>query len=86
MPNKAGLAERFFGKAFETLSHHEQRVIHDIIERRRTTRNVGKAVEADLTVGQRLAEVLRLGQALLVQPVAGLVHAPVERIGEREAA
>lgn len=56
MPNKAGLAERFFGKAFETLSHHEQRVIHDIIERRRTTRNVGKAVEADLSFGQRLAD------------------------------
>lgn len=56
MANRAGLAERFFGKAFETLSHHEQRVIHDIIERRRTTRNVSKAVDDDLTFGQRLAD------------------------------
>jgi uncharacterized membrane protein len=56
MANKAGLAERFFGKAFETLSHHEQRVIHDIIDRRRTTRNVGKAVDDELTFGQRLAD------------------------------
>ena len=44
MPNKTGLAQRFFGTAFERLSHNEQRVIHDVVERRRTTRSVSKVV------------------------------------------
>jgi uncharacterized membrane protein len=56
MPNKAGLAQRFFGTPFEKLSHLEQRVIHDVVERRRTTRNVGKVVDEELTFGQRLAD------------------------------
>lgn len=56
MADKAGLAHRFFGAPFETLSHIEQHVIHDIIERRRTTVNVSKVVESDLTFGQRIAD------------------------------
>lgn len=56
MPNKAGLAQRFFGAPFEKLSHLEQRVIHDVVERRRTTRNVGKVVDEGLTFGQRVAD------------------------------
>jgi uncharacterized membrane protein len=38
------------------LSHIEQRVIHDVVERRRTTRNVRKVVDEELTFGQRLAD------------------------------
>jgi uncharacterized membrane protein len=56
MPNKAGLAQRFFGTPFDKLSQHEQRVIHDVVERRRTTRNVSKVVDEQLTFGQRLAD------------------------------
>jgi uncharacterized membrane protein len=56
MPNKAGLAQTFFGTPFEKLSHLEQRVIHDVVERRRTTRNISKTVDEELTFGQRLAD------------------------------
>jgi Predicted membrane protein len=56
MADRAGLAHRFFGAPFETLSHIEQRVIHDIIERRRTAVNVNKVVDKDLTYGQRIAD------------------------------
>lgn len=56
MSNGVGLAQKYFGKAFEALSRHEQRVIHDVIERRRTSRNVDQIVEQQLTFGQRLAD------------------------------
>ena len=56
MPNNAGLAQRFFGAPFEKLSHLEQRVIHDVVERRRTTRNLSKVVDEELTFGQRVAD------------------------------
>jgi len=56
MPDKDGLAHSFFATQFEKLSHLEQRVIHDVIERRRTSRNVSKVVEEELTFGQRLAD------------------------------
>lgn len=56
MPQKAALAERFFGTTFEKLSRLEQRVIHDVAERRRTSRDVRKDVAEGLTFGQRLAD------------------------------
>ena len=56
MPDKSGLARKYFGSSFEKLTQIEQRVIHDILERRKTAVNVSRVVDQDLTFGQRIAD------------------------------
>lgn len=56
MSTHAKLASEFFHSAFEKLSSAEKRVINDILERRRTSRDVVRDHEEALTFGQRVAD------------------------------
>ncbi len=56
MSTHAKLASDFFHSAFEKLSNAEKRVINDILERRRTSRDVMRDHEETLTFGQRVAD------------------------------
>jgi len=56
MSNHAKLAHEFFHSAFEKLSSAEKRVIGDILERRRTSRDIMRDHDDTLTFGQRVAD------------------------------
>ena len=50
------IATRFFDKAFDHLSAAEQRVIHQLVQRRHTARDIGREAEASSTLGERVAD------------------------------
>jgi uncharacterized membrane protein len=56
MSRKRRLAQAFFDAPYEKLTKLEQRVIHDVVERRRTSRNVAGTTEQGLTFGERVAD------------------------------
>ena len=50
------LAQKYFGKAWETLTKREQRVVRSIAERTRLSRPVRRELHDERTVGQRVAD------------------------------